>query len=127
MGDQILLVDGSEPMRRLVCRFLAAAGVSHPVEAGSTDEALEKFAPGEFKLVVTDCPGWRGLDFLRAIRRADPDVLLVVMSTDANPQRIEQAEQAGATDYLLKPFGAVARQKLLDYCRPAESDGAPSD
>jgi len=119
MSFNVLVADASQPMRKLLCRFLEAAGVSRPVESDGATEALEAFQRGKFQLVLTDLlmSGQGGMELIRAIRSRDPDVPIIVMSTEMDPGTVEEAMNAGATEFLRKPFGEEARRCLLEHCR----------
>ena len=76
--------------------------------ARSGEEALEHMRRGPFEVVVTDLvmPGMSGLDAARALRQdASMDGLPIIMLTArAQESDIEQGFEAGADDYIVKPF-----------------------
>jgi len=101
-------------------RSLEAVGVSSAVEASGGIEALERFQPGQFDLVLTDwnMPGKTGLEVVREIRAQDANVPIIMVTTEAERQRVVQAIEAGVTDYLVKPFTADTLEKLEKHdCR----------
>ena len=49
-------------------------------------------------------PGQPGVEVARAIRAQDAKVPIIMITTEADKERVVQAIQAGVTDYLLKPF-----------------------
>jgi two-component system chemotaxis response regulator CheY len=90
-------------------------GVTEATEAGDGNEAIALFKPGEFDLVLTDwnMPGQAGIDVARAIRAQDA---IIMITTEADKERVMQAIQAGVTDYLLKPFTPDSlREKLSKH------------
>jgi putative two-component system response regulator len=103
-------VDDDVGVRELLERLLRVTG--HTVdEAGSAEEAEEKIERGTPDLILLDLqlPGKSGLEFLNEIR-ADPRFRLtpVLMITGAGTKaRKLQAIEAGATDFLAKPFSNV--------------------
>jgi two-component system chemotaxis response regulator CheY len=119
MSLRVLLIDDSAPMRRLLSRFLEAAGAGAPLEASNADQAIALFKPGGFDLVICDVnmPGRDGLEVLRDIRKRDPDVPVIIMTTEAGEDTMRRARRDGATEYLVKPFDVEARQKLLQFCQ----------
>ena len=121
MAFRILVADESFPMRRLVCRFLEAVGIGRPVESEHAEETLETLAASRFELLIIDThmpsSTLGGVELLRAIRAQHAELTLVIMTTDADEASIEAALEAGATDYLIKPFGVEARQRLLELCQ----------
>ena len=127
MSFRILVADESLPLRRLVCRFLEAVGIASPQEATDGEETLAKLKISPFNLIILDWTmsgdGPTGLELLHSIRKIDESALLVVMSTEADEELISSALEAGANDYLIKPFDVEARQRLLELCqqqRPEE-------
>ncbi len=118
MGARVLVADASSTMRKIILRSLTAAGVASTSEAADGMEALKKFKPGEFDLVLTDweMPGKSGLDVVAAIRKLDAKVPIIMVTAEAKKSRVLQAIQAGVTDYLMKPFTAdTLREKLQKH------------
>jgi two-component system, chemotaxis family, chemotaxis protein CheY len=106
MAKSILVVDDTRSMRMMVSAMLREAGYVVE-EAGDGVEALERATVFVFDLVVTDqnMPRMDGVTLIRSLRRLpdyDP-VALLVLSTEANPQLKQQARDAGATGWMMKP------------------------
>jgi sigma-B regulation protein RsbU (phosphoserine phosphatase) len=104
----VLVADDSAPMRLLLARTLAGAG--HAVRIASDGHQLEDelSAPGAPRLVVTDwnMPGATGVEVIRRVR-ARPDggrFHFIVVTSDFEPARILEALEAGADDFVAKPF-----------------------
>ncbi|ASV75386.1 Chemotaxis regulator - transmits chemoreceptor signals to flagelllar motor components CheY [Thermogutta terrifontis] len=115
MGAKVLVADDSSTMRKIIIRSLQAVGVQEAVEAADGNEAIALFKPGEYSLVLTDwnMPGRSGLEVIQAIRAQDPNVPIIMVTTEAEKSRVLQAIQAGVSDYLVKPFTAdTLREKL---------------
>jgi putative two-component system response regulator len=106
----LLVVDDDEHVRSMVVRLLRVTG--HVVEeAGSAEEAaraLERMTP-DLILLDMQLPGKSGQELLQEIRADDRLHLTpVVMVTGAATQaRKVRAIEAGATDFLAKPFSHV--------------------
>jgi putative two-component system response regulator len=106
----LLVVDDDEGVRRLLSRLLRVTG--HTVEeAGSAEEAAEKLERSTPDLILLDLqlPGKSGQEFLLEIRadarfRLTPVVMITGAATHA---RKVKAIEAGATDFLAKPFSHV--------------------
>ena len=103
----MLVVDDDGAVRDLIAATLDGTGLS-TVEAASGEDALAALAGGHFAAVVLDVglPGVSGVDVLTRIR-AQPatetlPVLLVTGAGDLDAR--VQGLQAGATDYIVKPF-----------------------
>ena len=115
MSTRVLVADDSGTMRKIILRSLNAVGIPSAVEAADGNEAVQIFIPGHFDLVLTDwnMPGKTGLEVTQAIRAQDPKVPIIMITTEAEKQRVMAAIQAGVTDYLVKPFTPdTLREKL---------------
>lgn len=118
MNFKVLVAEHSPLMRTIIIRSLNAVGVTDVVEAGDGEEAIAAFASAEFQLVLTDwkMPKKSGLDVVRAIRATGSQIPIIMVTTEAERQRVLDAIQAGITDYLAKPFESdVLRAKLKRY------------
>lgn len=119
MQPKTLVVDDSGIMRKIVSRALNAVGVTDIVEAPDGDQALTLFGQHNFQLVLTDwnMPGKTGVELVRDIRALGSQVPVMMITTEGEKTRVLEAIQAGATDYLVKPFENDAlRLKLEKYC-----------
>lgn len=112
---RVLVADDSTSMRKLIVRSLDAVGADVVTEASDGDEAVAKYAAGEFDLVLTDwnMPGKSGLEVVREIRALDAAVKIVMITTEAENSRVAQAMEAGVSGYLTKPFAAAALRDML--------------
>ncbi len=118
MNPQVLLVDDSSTMRKIIIRSLEAVGITGAVEAGDGNEALAKFERQPFDLVITDwnMPGKTGVELAKDIRDRGSKVPIFMVTTESEKQRVLEAVKAGVSDYLVKPFTAeVLREKLEKY------------
>ncbi|QDT06933.1 Chemotaxis protein CheY [Rubripirellula lacrimiformis] len=113
MGPKVLLVDDSGVMRKIIMRALNAINVSDIIEAADGELALAAFNAGAFDLVLTDwnMPNMSGLDLLKAIRATGSKVPVILITTESEKERVLEAIQAGANNYLVKPFD---QDQLLD-------------
>jgi two-component system KDP operon response regulator KdpE len=108
---KILLVDDDRLIRRVLRMTLMSTGYV-VVEAITGEEALEKVqAEGAVHMVLLDLrmPGIGGLETCRRIRKI-VDIPILVISILRDQEYKVQALDAGADDYLAKPFGI---QELL--------------
>jgi two-component system chemotaxis response regulator CheY len=106
-----LVVDDSDMIRRVARRILESLGFQIQ-EAENGQEALKLCAEAmpDFILVDWHMPGMGAMDLLRAFRRAsDGNTAHIVYCTTENDREdISRALEAGADDYLLKPFDREA-------------------
>ena len=116
MSMRVLIADDSSTMRKIILRSLQAAGIPSAVEASDGEEAVTLFKPGTFDLVLTDwnMPGKTGLEVTQEIRAQDPNVPIIMITTEAEKTRVIEAIQAGVTDYLVKPFTPDTLQQKLE-------------
>jgi two-component system KDP operon response regulator KdpE len=112
----ILVVDDEPQLRRAMKATLTDLGYS-VVEAKSGEEALTVFRNDSPDLVLLDLnmPGIGGLETCRAIRETS-DLPIIVLSVRNTERDKVQALDAGADDYVTKPFGI---QELLARIRAA--------
>lgn len=114
---RILLVDDMPSMRAIVRGMLEDLGFNRIVEAEDGDHAWDLIQrhtrdPIEaIGLVVADwqMPGKSGIDLLRAIRMttAVSQLPFFMITAKGGEAAIREAQAAGVTDYLVKPFAAA--------------------
>jgi DNA-binding response OmpR family regulator len=114
----VLIVEDDARVARLVSRALSEAG--HRVETAYDGLAgLERGASGIYDLIVLDLmlPHLGGLEVCRQLRRDGVrSAILMLTARDAVPDRVRGLD-AGADDYLVKPFALeelLARARALD-------------
>jgi two-component system, NtrC family, sensor kinase len=101
---RILVVDDDDFIRNMFEAFLTENYTC--ITAASSDEALSALALDAYGLVISDIqmPGRNGVELLREIRLRYPDTAVIMISGIDRPQRIRDALQLGAVDYLVKPI-----------------------
>ncbi len=104
----ILVIDDEEILRVLLVDVLSLAGYEVEV-ASSGEEALERFEPGRYPVVITDnnMPGIDGLTVLEEIQRRDPLAQVIMMTAYGSIDVSMRAHELGAAGYLLKPFDDI--------------------
>jgi two-component system nitrogen regulation response regulator NtrX len=105
----ILVVDDEPNIRRMVCSVLAAEG-HDAVAAASGEEALAKIEVAEPDVVLLDLalPGANGVEILRRLRHARPNLPVVMMSGRATLADAVQATKLGAFHFIEKPLAPEA-------------------
>jgi two-component system response regulator MprA len=117
VGDRVLVVDDDPPLRRMLARTLTAEGFSVTVAAdgGAALAEAERAAPDVIVLDVA-MAGLDGLAVARRLRgKGNATPILMLTARDAVPDRVAGLE-AGADDYLVKPFAVqelIARLRAL--------------
>ena len=117
-----LVADDDESFRRVVVRILRRADFDvHAVDSGlKAIAALEKET---FDVVVSDVqmPDGGGLDLLRAVRRVDLDVPVVLVTGQPSLAAAAEAVEHGAFRYLTKPFDSQAFTKTVNHAARAHA------
>lgn len=124
----ILVVDDEPQLRRAMKATLTDLGYS-VMEAKSGEEALETLRREAADLVLLDLnmPGIGGLETCRAIRET-LEIPIIILSVRNTERDKVQALDAGADDYVTKPFGIqelLARIRAAIRRTPASGDGDP--
>jgi len=107
---RILLVEDHPESRRTLQRLIERRG--HEVIAvGSAEEAETELAKGAFPFLILDwmLPGKSGVELCRELRsRPDGDEFFILLVTARDDtQDLEEALEAGANDYLVKPLDSA--------------------
>jgi two-component system response regulator MprA len=116
-AERVLVVDDDPPLRRMLERTLVAEGFEVTVasDGGAALVAAERSAPDVIVLDVA-MPVLDGLAVCRRLRgKGLPTPILMLTARDAVPDRVAGLE-AGADDYLVKPFAVqelIARLRAL--------------
>ncbi|MEC9367820.1 MAG: sigma-54 dependent transcriptional regulator [Pseudomonadota bacterium] len=109
MASDILVVDDEADIRELISGILEDEGYSTRV-AKDSDEALQAIETRRPSLVILDI--WLqgskldGLEVLDRIKKAHPDLAVVIISGHGNIETAVAAIKRGAYDYIEKPFKA---------------------
>jgi signal transduction histidine kinase len=102
---RLLVVDDEEPQMRALCDTLSSEGF---ITAGfsSPQSALAALERSSYDLLLTDLmmPGMDGIALLAAARRIDPELVGIMMTGHGTIDTAVRAMQAGALDYIQKPF-----------------------
>jgi two-component system KDP operon response regulator KdpE len=114
MAERVLVVDDEAQITRVLRTALSAQGYDVRA-ANEPEEALRIFEDWAPDLMVTDLmmPGMTGVELCRAIRKKSKMPILVLSVRDQERSKIE-ALDAGADDYVTKPFSV---QELLARVR----------
>jgi two-component system chemotaxis response regulator CheY len=116
MKTRILIVDDSESIRELVSSSLTDLG--YEVYAGiNGKDACEQLRKVEVDLIITDLnmPEMDGLMLVQHVRR-DPKfkfVPILILTTESEAKKREQAKREGATGWIVKPFDKERLSKII--------------
>ncbi|NMA94752.1 MAG: response regulator [Clostridiales bacterium] len=108
MGKNILLVDDAAFMRMMLRDILTKNGYEIVGEAENGAKALERYKELSPDLVIMDItmPEVDGIEAVRNIIQYDKDAKIVMCSAMGQQAMVIEAIQAGAKDFIVKPFQA---------------------
>lgn len=116
-GICVLIVDDYQTMRGVIRNLFNQLGFFNTVEAATTDEALDILQKQTCGLVIFD---WRtgpmsGEDFLKTMRGNEKlkDTPFVVVSAESNDELTAVMRNAGAADFIAKPFTKATLRKRM--------------
>ena len=127
--SNVLIVDDERSIRVSLRTILSGLGFGI-VEAARGEEALSLVRTSQFDAVLLDInmPGMGGVEVCRQMRKVSPRLPIVMLTVQGSEDRKVEALDAGADDYITKPFqlreliarirAAVRRNKI------AEEEGA---
>ena len=124
-GADLLLVEDDVPTRRSVVSNLSAHGY-RVAEAADAGDALRRWDARRPDLIVLDLglPDRDGLDVVKRVRREATTPILVLSARDTEREKVAALE-AGADDYVTKPFGmAELRARVAALLRRAAGPAA---
>lgn len=101
----VLVVDDSAATVEVLTRNLEGHGL-RAVAAGDAEGARRRLAAEPVSLVITDLkmPGESGIELVRHVRHAHPDVAVVMITGYPSIETAVEAVKSGAEEYLTKPF-----------------------
>jgi two-component system chemotaxis response regulator CheY len=117
MSSTILVVDDAAFMRMMIRDILSKEGYVIQ-EAVNGRDAVDKYAEIKPDLVTLDItmPEMNGLDALRAIKAHDKDARVLMVSAMGQQKMIVEALEAGAMDFLVKPFQPTKVLETVKKC-----------
>jgi len=125
MTDASILVADDEPQIRRVLRSTLSGRGYVIIEAKTGEEAVEAVRKEKPDLILLDVnmPGIGGIEACREIRESSDAPIIMLTVRNAERDKV-QALDAGADDYVVKPFGI---EELLARIRAALRRYAPGD
>ena len=116
MGLKLMIVDDSNIIRSKIARTLSRHEMSVVATAGDGEEAVRQFSAARPDVVTMDLtmPRMDGLECIRALRRMNPRVHILVVSALADKATAIQALKEGAQGFLCKPFSEADLTEAMD-------------
>jgi len=112
MSLNVLIVDDSSTMRKIVQRNLKQTGLDlgEIFQAGDGQEGLAVLNEQTVNLVLSDwnMPNMDGLGMVQAIRANEAwnHIQIIMITTEGGEAKVEEAVASGANGYVKKPFTA---------------------
>jgi len=118
MAKNILIVDDSATMRKIIMRGIRQAGIENAdfKEAGDGVEGMKAVEGGKFDLILSDVnmPNMNGLDFVKAVKeKLGTPPPIVMITTEGSEEVVKEAMTRGAKGYLKKPFTPEKIQEVI--------------
>ncbi|MBI5634171.1 MAG: chemotaxis response regulator CheY [Nitrospirae bacterium] len=115
---KFLVVDDFSTMRRIVKNILKQLGYENIDEAEDGAQAYSKLQNGNYDFVVSDwnMPNMDGLELLKKIRSDErlKAMPVLMVTAEAEKEKVITAIQAGVNNYIVKPFTAEVLKEKMD-------------
>ncbi len=113
----VLIIDDSSTMRKIISRSLRQAGlpVDNILEAGDGIEGLNALGSGGIDLILSDInmPNMDGLEFVKQARAQGCKAPIMMITTEGGEDIIGEALNSGANGSIRKPFTPDQLQEKL--------------
>ena len=125
MGKTVLIVDDSKFMRAVVRNECERNGCTIVAEADCSDAAVEKYKEFKPDIVTMDITmtvdghtvgrSSNGIDAIKQIKEFDPEAKILVVSAMGQKCYVIEAIEAGAKDFVIKPFDEARFTEALSH------------
>ncbi len=125
MAITVSIVEDNEQLRGTLCRLIDRSEEFRCLsQFGNAESALEALPKERPKVVLMDInlPGMNGVECVRKLKQAAPEILVVMLTAYEDTENIFNALAAGAAGYLLK---RAPRTELLEAIREVNNGGSP--
>lgn len=115
MKGRILIADDAVFMRQMIREIIEPAGYEVVGEATNGIEVVAEYQRSKPNLVTMDIvmPKCSGIDAVKEIMKIDPTACIVMCSALGQEALVTEALQAGAKDFIVKPFKPEAVLQTL--------------
>jgi two-component system, chemotaxis family, chemotaxis protein CheY len=117
-----MVVDDSKAMRTVLARMLRGMGFDDVFEAENgvaAFRAIRDHGSPDVVLVDWNMPEMSGIEFIRRIRQTGmlDEASLVMVTSETAVEKIAEALESGADEYLMKPFTQDALLEKIELAR----------
>ncbi|HMV00913.1 MAG TPA: response regulator [Rhodocyclaceae bacterium] len=119
----LMIVDDNDMMRTLLRGILRAENYEVVAEARHGAAAVEQAQLLNPDIICMDVvmPEMDGLEALREIKSANPEIAVVMITGNASSENVQEAIQNGASGFIVKPFNAAKVLSTLDRVLSAKT------
>lgn len=119
----LMIVDDNDMMRTLLRGILRAENYEVVAEARHGAAAVEQaqFLNPDIICMDVVMPEMDGLEALREIKSANPEIAVVMITGNASSENVQEAIQNGASGFIVKPFNAAKVLSTLDRVLSAKT------
>lgn len=113
---KILIGDDSILARKQLKDILSELGAKQYIEAANGQEAIDKYNEDPADIVFLDIvmPVKDGVTATREIVAAHPQAVIIIASSIGTKEQLKNAIEAGAKDFIQKPFSAHNIQRIIE-------------
>ena len=118
---KVLIADDDGITRHLLRTILRQTYVDVVGEATNGQETLELCAKLQPDMLILDInmPKLGGFEVLKSIRSTNPEISVIMMSSDATQNNVVEARAHGIYEFIVKPFSAAQVINVISRCAPA--------
>lgn len=120
--SKVMICDDALFMRATLKKILTEAGFTVVGEAENGKIAVGRYQELHPDVVLMDItmPEMDGMAALKAIKQSSPEAAVIMCTAIGQEQKVMEALQAGAKDYIIKPFKA---EKVVEAVKKASNNG----
>ena len=113
---KVLIADDSKTMRIMVKAMLEKIGHEVVDEAANGLEAFDKYLQHKPDILISDItmPVLDGVSAIKKIKEHDPEAKVVLLTSNANKNKLDDALSAGVGGFLFKPTDETNLKKIID-------------
>ncbi|GAA5183424.1 response regulator [Niveibacterium umoris] len=125
MALKLMIVDDSNIIRSKITRTLSQHDMEVVATASNGEEAVKRFGEKKPDVVTMDLtmPRMDGLECIRALRKLNPTIRILVVSALADKATAIQALKEGAQGFLCKPFSETDLTEAMEELLGDDANG----